>query len=218
MQSNVKLGKITKIGFGTVIALMVGIGISSKVTTNRLVEAVNWVTHTYEVKAKLKGLEKDLVDAETGQRGFIFTGREDFLEPYKNSQKVNGQHLRELKELIKDNPKQIERLTRVEDLAQQKMSELAATIALKKANKDKELRALVLSGKGKQIMDELRNKLDDMLEVEDNLLVKRQEEAKQAEQISSLVSLGGTGAAIALGVFTLLFIDRRVVRTNQSSF
>ncbi|AFZ13113.1 methyl-accepting chemotaxis sensory transducer [Crinalium epipsammum PCC 9333] len=218
MQSNIKLGKITKIGFGTIIALMVGIGISSKVSTNRLVAAVNWVTHTYEVKAKLKGLEKDLVDAETGQRGFIFTGREDFLEPYKNSQKVNGQHFRELKELIKDNPKQIERLIRIEDLSQQKMSELAATIALKKANKEKELRSLVLSGRGKQVMDELRNKLDNMLEIEDDLLIKRQEEAKQAEQISSLISLGGTSAAIALGVFTLLFIDRKVVRPiNQVS-
>jgi CHASE3 domain sensor protein len=42
-------------------------------------------THTYEVEANLRALEKDLVDAETGQRGFIFTNKESFLEPYNKS-------------------------------------------------------------------------------------------------------------------------------------
>src|SRR6476469_9815544 len=212
MEYKIKLGQVTKMGFGAIMALMVGIGISSRISTNTLVEAVDWVTHTYEVKAKLEALEKNLVNAETGQRGFIYTGRNNFLEPYNKAIIILNKDLKEIQELVRDNPKQLGKLAKIEALSQEKLSELAETISLKKAGKETELRALVLSGTGKQVMDSLRDELGEMIEIENELLERRKGEAKRAEETSTFISLGGTAAAIGLACFSLWFISKKVVR------
>lgn len=211
MQKTIRLGRVTQVGFGTILLTMVIVSIVSKTGMTNLVQSVNWVTHGYEVKAKLKGLEKDLVDAETGQRGFLFTNKQEFLEPYTTSTKIIKTHFLEIRKLVQDNPEQLQRLDIVEDLAQQKIDELGQTIALKQAGKEQELRDLVLSGKGKQIMDDIRIQLDAMNNIEDGLLIKRKKDAAHAEQLSTLVSLGGTSAAFVLGLLSFLFITRKVI-------
>jgi len=208
----IKLGQATKFGIGIVLLLMMGIGISTKITTNTLVDTTEWVIHTYEVKTKLRALEKNLVDAETGQRGFLLTGKNDYLEPYRASQVERAKNIAELRKLIQDNPKQMQKINVIENLVHQKMNELAKTISLKRQGKEQEVKALVLSGHGKQIMDNLRKKLEEMIKVEDELIVKRQTDAKMAEQLSTLFSLGGTSIATVLGIFTLMFVERKVVR------
>jgi CHASE3 domain sensor protein len=55
-----------------------------------------------------------LVDAETGQRGFIFTGKQEFLEPYTKATKRLEKTRTELAEQIKDNPEQLNRLAKIE--------------------------------------------------------------------------------------------------------
>ncbi|MEP0792135.1 MULTISPECIES: CHASE3 domain-containing protein [Cyanophyceae] len=211
-QRTLKLNRVTQIGFSAVLATMVGVGIISKLSMGRLVDALNWVSHTYEVEAELRALEKVLLDAETGERGFLFTNKEEFLEPYNSSIKELKAHFSKLEILIRDNPEQLKRLDRIEDLAQQKMDNLAQTIALKKAGKEQILRELVVSGTGKQIMDQIRARLDEMIDVEDELLNKRKEDASRTEQLTTLVSLGGTALAILLGILCLLFIARKVIR------
>lgn len=213
-----RLGPVTQAGFGTVLAMMVGIGIVSKISMNTLVDSADWVTHTYTVKAQLRGLENTLVDAETGQRGFLFTNEEDFLEPYNQALATLKPEFAEIRNLIQDNPEQLQRLTEVEELAQQKVDELAETIALKRARKEQELKDLVLSRQGKQIMDDIRAKLAEMIHVEDELLVQREQEASRAESLATLISIGGTTIAILFGLTCLLLIAQKVVRPiNQVS-
>ncbi|MBM0744617.1 CHASE3 domain-containing protein [Phormidium sp. CLA17] len=212
MRRSLKLNKATQAGFGTIIVMIIGIGAVSKISMNGLVESIGWVTHTHEVKANLKALEKDLADAETGQRGFIFTNKESFLEPYKQSKESLKTHFLELKKLISDNPQQIQRLNQVEELSQLKQDELAQTIVLKRKGQERELRELVLSEKGKKYMDDIRSKVDEMSNVEDQLLTERGEEAKRIEQFSTWVSISTTLVVISLGGLLLLFITNKVVR------
>lgn len=153
--------------------------IFSQSSIRTLEESAGWVAHTYQVKGLLKGLEKTLVDAETGQRGFIYSGQENFLEPYNLAQKTIDDDLEELKTQISDNPEQIERLAKVTDLIESKISELKETIKLKRAGEEERLRELVLSGLGKQIMEEFRQKIDEMMVVEDELLNERKTQAKR---------------------------------------
>lgn len=213
-----KLGQVSRVGFGAVLVVIVGMGITSKLSTNILIESLNWVIHTYTVKEQLRALEKQLVDAETGQRGYIFTGENDFLEPYNQSiQDINNRFIT-LKDLIKDNPKQLKNLTQVEQLTQQKMSELTATIALKRAGNEQALKTLVLSRKGKAVMDQIRLQVDEMIQIENALLQKRTQDANQAEQLSTGVTIGGTLLAFALGVSVLSLLTRKVVHPiNQVS-
>ncbi|MEG5038571.1 MULTISPECIES: CHASE3 domain-containing protein [unclassified Microcoleus] len=211
-QNIIRLSKVVPLGFGSIFLLMISIGLATKLSMDNLAAAIELQTHTYVVKTNLQALEKDLLDAETGQRGFIFTGKEEFLEPYKKGRLAFYKTVNDTKELIKDNPEQVKRLEQVENFAQQKLDELAATISLKRAGKEPELRALVISGKGKILMDEIRDKLAEMLTVEDALLVQRTKLAKQSEQLATIVSIGGTVVAVVLGSFIVLFIFDKIIR------
>jgi methyl-accepting chemotaxis protein len=211
-QNIIRLSKVVLLGFGVVLLLMISIGFATKLSMDNLAEAIQWQTHTYVVKTSLQNIEKDLLNAETGQRGFIFTGEEDFLEPYKKGTIGINQLFNHTKELIKDNPEQLMRLEEVEEVTKQKLDELAETISLKRAGKEAELRALVMSGQGKILMDEIRVEIAEMLNVEEELLNQRTKLAKQSEQLSAGISIGGTVLAVALGSFIVLFISNNVVR------
>jgi len=208
----IRLSKVVPLGFGSIFLLMISIGFATKLSMDNLAEAIELQTHTYVVKTNLQALEKDLLDAETGQRGFIFTGNEEFLEPYKNGTIAFYKTANEAKELIKDNPEQVKKMEQLEKLAQQKLDELAETISLKRAGKEQQVRALVISKKGKILMNEIRAKLAEMLKVEDALLVERTKLAKQSEQLSGIFSIGGTVVAVVLGSFIVLFISDKIIR------
>ncbi|HEY9738096.1 MAG TPA: CHASE3 domain-containing protein [Trichocoleus sp.] len=210
-QKSLKLGQVTRLSFGAIVAVMVGIGISAKTSMHRVVSTSEWVGHTHAVKADLADLEKKLVDAETGQRGFIFTGEESFLEPYTAAVGEFDDMVTELKELIQDNPKQTERLEQVDQLADQKFAELAETIELKRSNKDAELMALVLSGQGKQIMDQIRVLVAEMDDEESALLEVRQQDARNAALLSDAIALGGTLLTISLSLGALVLISKQVI-------
>src|SRR5437016_743729 len=69
-------------GFGIATAILVFVGWQSYRNTERFTEASEWRKHTYEVLNSLDKCVAELVDAETGQRGFLLTGDEAYLEPY----------------------------------------------------------------------------------------------------------------------------------------
>ena len=213
MSANIiRLSKLIPFGFGSIFVLMISIGFASKLSVNKLVESVDWQTHTYTVKTNLQSLEKDLVDAETGQRGFIFTGKEEYLEPYKSGKTALSKSFSDLRKLIEDNPEQLKRLEEAEEIAKKKLDELAETISLKRAGKERSLKKLVLSNQGKMFMDEFRNKITEMLKTEDELLAKRTQLAKQSEQLSAIFSIGGTFMALMFGSFVVLFVSDKIIR------
>ncbi|MDX2096728.1 MAG: methyl-accepting chemotaxis protein, partial [Leptolyngbyaceae cyanobacterium bins.59] len=76
----------------------------------------------------------------------------------------------------------------------------------------------VLSGQGKKAMDEIREKIAVMLETENALLQKREQEASGAEQFSNLASIGGTSVAVAIGLLIIWFIVNYTISAiNQAA-
>lgn len=212
MSQRIKVNQIVPFGFGAVFFLMIGITASTKLYIHTLVDAAEWVAHTYKIKAELNTLEKYLVDAETGQRGFLITGQENFLDPYQRAIGVINDTFEDLRQEIKNNPNQLRRIDAVEKSAKQKLDGLKTTIALKKSGKEKEAFALVLSGKGNDLMDTIRTQIAEMIQVEEELLAERQKAALQAEQTLTIVSFGGTFIAIVCGTFISRFIAQSIMR------
>jgi CHASE3 domain sensor protein len=102
----------TKIGAGFTVALLAlaCIGVISYRSTNALIEAARLKAHTYEVLRSLQSLLSAMQDAETGQRGYIVTGRDSYLEPYNTGIKTSAQSLDEVRKLTADNPSQQRRV------------------------------------------------------------------------------------------------------------
>lgn len=95
--------QVLVIGFGIILST---VGVSTIVSVYMqgfLRDTEDWVVHTYDVQLRLKGIEKSLVDAETGQRGFIYTDDETFLEPYKLATQTLSTNFDILEDLISDN-------------------------------------------------------------------------------------------------------------------
>jgi methyl-accepting chemotaxis protein len=210
-QRRLSVGQIVPIGFAIVLSVA---GIATTVTEiakANLTETRKLAAQGFEVKELLRVVEKDLVDAETGQRGYLLTGVDRYLEPYEGGRKNLQAHTESLKKLIID-PNQRIRMQKVEQVSQQKLAELAETIAFKKAGKDKEALSLVLSDKGKKIMDNVRTQLAEMAQEQDKILDQRQKATDQIQQLSSIVGWGGLVICIGSGLFVSYYVANYITR------
>src|SRR6266851_7578259 len=119
-------------GFIIATAILAFVGWESYRNTARFTEASEWRKHTYEVLRKLDATVARLVDAETGQRGYVLTGKEAYLEPYRAAIMEVGQTIATLKSLTSDNPNQQKRIQILEPLVGKKLAELQLTIDLRR--------------------------------------------------------------------------------------
>ena len=78
-----------------------------------------WVDHTYEVLIASGEIEKSIIEMETGERGYIITGKEDFLENYKIGKRNFFIKIEKQKIKVSDNPPQVKRLVKIENLITQ---------------------------------------------------------------------------------------------------
>jgi methyl-accepting chemotaxis protein len=193
----------TKIGTGYVVALliMLAIGVVSYRSTNVLINNASWVTHTYQVLDNLEGVLSLMKDAETGQRGYIITGEETYLEPYQVAIKLIDQKVKEIRALTADNPQQQRRLDTLEPLVEKRLVILKERLELRR-NKGFEVTAeAVRMGQGKQVMDDIRRVIADM-ETEESALLKQRSEVAAASARNAILTiiLGIISACVILSV------------------
>jgi len=113
--------------------------------------------HTLDVQNSLDNLLSSLVDAETGQRGFLLTGEDQYLEPYNRAIPVIPTELANLNKFLSppQGPADIN-LARLGTLVNQRLSELGRTIDIRTKQGITPAMEIVLSNQGKQVMDEIR--------------------------------------------------------------
>lgn len=97
-------------GFGLALLLMSIIGRTAYWSTVQSVKTANWVVHSQRILGELEQILSLMKDAETGQRGYLLTGRARYLEPYDAVTAVINPGIRQLRRLAKDNPHQQQRL------------------------------------------------------------------------------------------------------------
>ncbi|CDR34207.1 methyl-accepting chemotaxis protein [Criblamydia sequanensis] len=190
MKWNVKM-KIAA-GFAFALLMLIIIGLISLRSTIILIDTSKQVTRSYDILGTLNTLLSNLKDAETGQRGFIITGRSSYLEPYLKAKEQVDQNIMTLKELLSENQKQ--KLDRLESLIYDKFEELHETIEVRKNDSKgfEEARQIVLTDSGKVVMDEIRNLLNQIEAEENNLLRERTEKAHANAQRSLYFIVIGT--------------------------
>jgi PAS domain S-box-containing protein len=106
--------------------------------------------------------ESALKDAETGQRGFLYTADPRYLEPYSAALRELEDHRQKLKQLTTGDRYQQERVLVLDSLIDTKLEELSRTIELLQQSKADEAKALVLTNLGRQTMDQIRSVLSEM--------------------------------------------------------
>ncbi len=212
MKVNMKIGTRILTGYGLALLVVGAVGIVAYRATTELVDSADWVTHTHKVKETLAQTLSSLKDAETGQRGFLLTGEERYLEPYTEALKVINGNMQELRELTADNPRQQTRIAALQSQATNKLAELAETIALRRQHQDREALQIVLTDRGKNLMDDIRRTISEMDEEESGLLKQRDEQAKATALFSSRAMVFGGLIVILLVSVVGLLIQRSITR------
>jgi CHASE3 domain sensor protein len=162
------------------------------------------VDHTFEVMSGIDTALLRLQDAETGQRGFIITGDEAYLAPFKSAEQELSEVLADLGRMVSDNGDQQARLANLRQLAVGKLNELQETIVTRKEEGLEPARFKVISSTGKETMDRIRLIAATMRTTEHRLFEARLSSARWAEQIMVLVAVICVVLSLAGRILTVL--------------
>src|SRR5690606_4975389 len=95
-------------------------------------------------------------DAETGERGFVITGRQLYLEPYRNAVEAIPVYLEALRARVEDRPRQMDRVAELEGRVREKLEELQAVVRLVDDGMREEAADLIQSDSGQIVMSDIR--------------------------------------------------------------
>jgi diguanylate cyclase (GGDEF)-like protein/PAS domain S-box-containing protein len=173
----------------------------------------DWITHTRLVISELNQTESLLKDAETGQRGVLYTGDVKYLEPYNLAIVQIEQHINNVAQSTADNPRQQARIPELRSLSEAKLAELGQTISLYFSNHPDEAKALVMSDEGFVEMKKIHNLIAQMEQEETSLESLRtlRLQASIRVTIASIYLAGVLGSLclILLAYFILLEMNLR---------
>ncbi|MEN3228313.1 CHASE3 domain-containing protein [Methylorubrum rhodesianum] len=200
--------------FGVLVVILALVGAVTWERLNASRAAREWSQHSYRVLGTTKDLAIALRDAERGQRGYLLTGRDEYLGPYNAARDRIGLLQGELQKLTADNGAQQERLRALAPLLQHKLEELAQTVQARRDSGLETALRIVNTDTGRNDMREAENVLAAMLADEQRLLDARlaQNDAR-ARWVHWLV-IGGS----ALAVLTLLWAARLLNQAWSRSY
>ena len=181
-----------------IVVLVIGV-----ITYNGIVEtraASAWVDHTHQTIDRTRAILSDLKDAETGQRGFILTGNEAYLEPYTNALAALAADTSALRLLTADNSIEQHRLDQLASVISERLDELDTSIALRRTHGLSAAVASLQTNRGKNAMDRIRALVGGMETTERALLSERSVQEERRAEAVTVVLVVGTVAAVLIAI------------------
>jgi PAS domain S-box-containing protein len=201
-------------GFVILLAILVADAYITKRQLDQQIETGLWLSHTRRVQLQLSEVESLLKDAETGQRGFLYTGEDQYLAPYNQAVAQVGSHIDTLAELTSDNPRQQSAVADLRGLVRTKLEELASTIALYRSGKQDEARKLVLSDAGLLTMNKIRAVIAGM-EGEESALATKRDAAYRRNLALTTACIYLTTALAVIGLILLAYYILREMNLRE---
>ncbi|USH05039.1 CHASE3 domain-containing protein [Grimontia kaedaensis] len=168
MLENLSLRAKIVLGNAVVLLFLIALGLLSLNSIKSLSATEKWVEHTHEVINKAQNLITAAINMETGMRGYLLAGEEQFLEPYNEGQREFENIVKELKEKVIDNPQQVSLLEDVETtIADWQRNVTDDAILLRRsignAKTMNDMSTTVGEAKGKAYIDRLRELIDSFI-------------------------------------------------------
>jgi signal transduction histidine kinase len=199
--------RLVHLGFALVVVMLLADAALVYRASLRIVANDRRVAHTHAVLTQLEATLSTAQDAETGQRGYLLTGRDEYLEPYHKALTRLGDALERLDSLTADNPGQQGRTAAVRKELGAKVDELEETVRLRRERGPDAALAVVQAGHGRAIMEKVRQLIAAMEREEHRLLAGR-----RADSEAALVGMDRTLAittAFAVLLVGALYVQQR---------
>jgi len=209
-------------GISTPTILLLLLGILVTYNINEIVATNHEVDHTHRVLDGMAGVARSAVDMETGMRGYLLSGKDDFLEPYNLGEKRAFKGITTLQEIVSDNPAQVQKLEKMWDILNEwRKNVTEPNIALRRniaeSKSIADLATLVGKARGKVFFDEFRIKISTFIRREKKQLEEHGNESRNAHKLveQKLVDTQTTGGWVKHTVGVLDNIDN--IFTNVMS-
>jgi PAS domain S-box-containing protein len=210
--------KILLLAFAVQLSVFAALLIVSHYAMDKMSGERQGIRHTQDVIQRIKAIEIDIINIETGERGYAITGQETFLEPLNLGMRSLDGDYETLRMLAADNPKQLAALSELRDGYKRWLeTEVNPLIALRREvnSNSRPLQAVidfVNSGSGKKQMDSLRDNLSQIAQTEFSLLAERDSKlAELTNRTKALIIFGG-GGGVLFGVIISLLVAFSIKR------
>lgn len=200
---------LVRVGILTILALTALLVVACLWLGDQMNHQLAWTDHSHRVRSLLSNLERDLLQAESAQRAYLYTGDEARIDDYNAIQNVNAQVDR-LQQELSDNREQVQRLADLRQLVDAKLTFMARCMALKRTVHEMELRDLMATNAGVKLARDIHNKVAEMYGVEASLLESRRSAVSRSQKGLNALLFFGLGVELLVGFSILAFLGRRL--------
>ncbi|WCT13377.1 CHASE3 domain-containing protein [Mucilaginibacter jinjuensis] len=201
-----------RIGFGLSLLLLIISSVLSYTSIQKLLFNSFWVDHTGQVLQSLEKTISTMKDAETGQRGYLLTGRQEFLEPYNGSYYKALNEINKVQNLTVDNPRQQRNVKVVKSILLNRMTILKSLIDKKNGGKTVTVDDL---RQGKANMDALRQAIRIMENEENRLMVLRSARLRNSASLTPALIIAAAILSFLITGFFYIRITADLSRRNH---
>ncbi|RZJ13200.1 MAG: chemotaxis protein [Rubrivivax sp.] len=211
------LKKKLTVTFGVILVFAGVLFTLAVMNVAKLRDISNWNTHSYEVLAEGQGMLLNMLNIETGLRGFVASGKETFLDPLNSGRASFKKHIERARSLTADNAQQQARLAKLMG-SHDKFNAVADELmklrraATADAAKAEEMLAEFSAGRDKVAMDAFREGLAEFMKVESDLLSQRAVELEATRTATSRTLIIGGLLMCGLAVLMGTMLSRSVFR------
>ncbi|MCX6626367.1 MAG: CHASE3 domain-containing protein [Candidatus Solibacter sp.] len=200
---------------GCALLLIAALQLLPERNFNRARDAEQLVAHTLQVLHASGVMLSTMVDAETGQRGYLLTGDDRYLQPYQAALANQSLARQNLRQLTADNSVQQVRVKQLDRLVEARLAVLDRNIALYRTEGRDAALLSVATGEGLRAMDEIRGLLRDMEQVEHRLLSIRTRAATDSQDVQLKWILRTVGALLIILLAVGGAVTERVIRNHE---
>jgi PAS domain S-box-containing protein len=199
------------------VLLLFGNAIVASWSINTLMANERQVADSLIVLSTLESTLVALQDAETGQRGYLITGSEIYLEPYTRAVMIIDDKIAQLKRLTAERPTQQARLRELEEHVTARLAIIEETLVLRETQGFEAAQQVILSGRGKEKMDAARAVFGEMRNHEEALLTRRMAEAQTNVQQTGTTLTLATLSSLALVAVAASVLIRDANARNRAT-
>ncbi|KPY02172.1 Histidine kinase [Pseudomonas amygdali pv. mori] len=221
MFSKLSISQKLYFSFVAIVVLIAVLVFSAYRGFEQVEDATNSNVHTYQVLSDAQLALEQLINIETGMRGFVIASKDAFLEPLLAGEKRFTEELDSLKRLTADNPEQQRRLASLGETQKRWLDEdIHPIIALRRDltarnMSDDELDNRITSGADKAKMDSMRALLAEISATENKLLVERTQSMLDAKHFAIMILMCGGLAAALLSAILATALGRSTTARLQ---
>lgn len=196
-----RLWRTSALSFPLALLVALALLLISETSYHRSLSAINETTDAFDTRIQVGRVLRYMVDAETGQRGFLLSGKDNYLGPYNEAVGQIKVLLPALSRYYAAHPAQLGDFEMLARAIEKKLSEMSETMALYRAGRESAWRGLMESDIGLEAQQTIRTVIDRLVAVEMQRLQSHQQQVKQTLLISRL----GVAAMTVLSVLAFYF-------------